>query len=77
MIRRMLRKMAGITSDGNGTPIDDLGKAKALKAQQRVFVQAEEIAASEEDFETRLCALKKRISDTDVRRRKEAENAEG
>lgn len=76
MLRRVLRKMAGIESDGNGKPVDDLGKAEALEAQQRVFVQAEEIAASSEAFETKLCDLRKRISDTDVRRREEAENAE-
>ena len=66
MIRRMLRKMAGIESDGNGKPVDDLGKAKALEAQQRVFDQADEITASRAAFEVKLDELKKRISDTDV-----------
>lgn len=72
MLRRVLRKMAGIKSDGNGKPVDDLGKAEALKAQQRVFDQAKEIAASEEIFESKLGELKKRISDTDVRRKEKA-----
>ena len=74
MLRRALRKMAGIKDNRNGKPVDDLGKADALKAQQKVFDQAKEIEASEEIFESKLVELKKRISDTDVRRRKEAEN---
>ncbi len=72
MLRRTLRKMAGIKSDNNGKPVDDLGKAEALKAQQRVFDQAKEIEASEEIFKSKLGELKKRISDTDVRWKEKA-----
>ncbi len=74
MIRRMLRKMAGIKTE-NGKPIDDLGKAEALRSQQKVFDQAKEIESSKEAFETKLGELQKRISDTDIMR-KETENAE-
>lgn len=72
MLRRLIRRMA--KCDNNS---DDLGKAKAMEAEEAVFQQAEEIARSEAPFIKRIDRLKARVSDTKAHLGKGVRNAEG
>ena len=71
-IPRILRKLMGCRPADNGH--DDLGKAEALAAQQKVFDLDEYVKESTEEFETKMFKIEKRMSDTDVQRKKEDED---
>ncbi len=72
MFRRLIRKMAGCNNNS-----DDLGKAKAMEAEEALYRHTEELARSEEPFRKRIEELEDQVSDTKTRLGKEARNAQG
>ncbi len=70
MLRKMLRKMV----ENGDTCTEDLGKDRAMKAEEKIFRQAEELEATEESFDRQMTALEKKF-ETKVLKRREVQDA--
>ena len=71
MIRRIIRKLAGVPKNGQ----DDLKAHASMNAQQKVYDQAEELRATEPEFQRKIKRIGTRVSDIMVKR-KEAQDGQ-
>ncbi|KKN10027.1 hypothetical protein LCGC14_1040820 [marine sediment metagenome] len=70
MMRRIIRKLAGVPKNGQ----DDLKAHASMNAQQKVYDQAEELEATEPEFRREIKRIGTRVSDIMVKRK---ENGNG
>ena len=71
MMRRLIRKLAGVPKNGQ----DDLKTRASMEAQQKVFDQAEELEATKPEFRRKIKRIGTRVSDIMVKR-KEKDNGQ-